>query len=113
MRRVGVHSPYSLVSKLIFIMVWMFPFVVLLSRKNKTRAWVTSALAIIILTGVTMMYWLMLAPVVHVSIPLLAIEMGLMAFLTASVVRSREALLPGLAAAPAPLEGHTAPADAH
>jgi len=112
-RRVGVHTPYNMVSKLIFIMIWMFPFVVLLSRKNKTRAWVTSGLALIILTGVTMMYWLMLDPVVHISIPLLAVEMALMAFLTASVVRSREALVPALAVAPAPVEGHTAPADAH
>jgi hypothetical protein len=104
-RRVGPHSPYSMVSKLIFIMIWMFPFVVLLSRKNKTRAWVTSALAVIILSGVTTMYWLMLNPVVHVSIPLLVIEMALMAFLTASLVRSRDALLPALAA-PVPVEGH-------
>jgi len=96
-RRVGVHTPYNITSKLIFIMIWMFPFLVLLSRKNKTRAFVTSALAIIILTGVTMMFWLMLAPVVHVSIPLLVVEMGLMAVLTALVVRSHEVLLPALA----------------
>jgi hypothetical protein len=104
-RRIGVHTSYNVVSKLIFIMIWMFPFTVLLSRKNKTRAWVTSALAIIILTGVTMMYWLMLAPDVHVSIPLLVIEMGLMALLTATVVRSREALVPALAG-PVPAEEH-------
>lgn len=116
-RRVGPHSPYSVVSKLIFIMIWMFPFTVLLSRKNKTRAWVTSSLAIIILTGVTMMYWLMLAPVVHVSIPLLVIEMGLMALLTAAAVRSKDALVPALAG-PQPAEehghGHShAPAESH
>lgn len=102
-RRVGPHSPYSVVSKVIFIMIWMFPFAVLLSRKNKTRAWVTSGLAIIILTGITMMYWLMLVPVVHVSIPLLVIEMGLMALLTAAAVRSRELLVPALAG-PQPVE---------
>ena len=103
MRRVGPHSPYSVVSKVIFIMIWMFPFAVLLSRKNKTRAWVTSGLAIIVLTGITMMYWLMLVPVVHVSIPLLVIEMGLMALLTAAAVRSRELLVPALAG-PQPVE---------
>jgi hypothetical protein len=110
-RRVGVHTPYAIISKLIFIMVWMFPFIVLLSRKNKTRAWVTSSLAIIILTGVTMMYWLMLAPVVPVNVPLLALEMALMAFLTASVVRSRDVLLPALAA-PVVVDAHHAPAPA-
>ncbi|HET6349382.1 MAG TPA: hypothetical protein VFH88_09910 [Candidatus Krumholzibacteria bacterium] len=104
-RRVGAHSPYHVLGWAIFIMIWMFPFLVLLSRKNKTRAWVTSALAIIILTGITTMFWLMLAPVVHVSIPLLAIEIGLMALLTASAVRSRETLLPPLAG-PVPAEEH-------
>jgi hypothetical protein len=102
-RRVGPHSQYHIVSKVIFIMIWMFPFVVLLSRKNKTRAFVTSALAIIILTGITMMFWLILSPVVHVSIPLLVIEMALMALLTAAAVRSRDQLLPALAG-PQPVE---------
>lgn len=106
-RRVGIHTPYFYISRLIFVMIWMFPFVVLLSRKNKTRAHVTSALALIMLTGITMMFWLMLAPVVPVSIPLLAIEMILMAVLTASLVRSREALMPPLAG-PVPVEGHHA-----
>jgi hypothetical protein len=106
-KRVGIHSPYSMISKLIFIMIWMTPFVVLLSRKNKTRAHVTSALALIVLTGITMMFWLMLAPVVPVSIPLLVIEMALMAVLTVSLVRSQAALMPALAG-PTPVEGHHA-----
>ena len=110
-RRVGVHTPYSLISKLIFIMIWMFPFVVLLSRKNKTRAHVTSALALIQISGITLMFWLMLAPVVTVNIPLLVIEMALLAFLTASLVRSHDALVPALAG-PVPVEGHHAPAAA-
>jgi len=116
-RRIGVHTPYSLTSKLIFIMIWMFPFTILLSRKNKTRAWVTSALSIIILVGITMMYWLMLVPVVPVNIPLLAIEMGLMTLLTALVVRSRATLVPALAgpqAVEAPHGAHgTTSAEAH
>lgn len=104
-RRVGIHTPYKITSWVIFIMIWMFPFVVLLSRKNKTRAFVTSALSLIILAGITMMYWLMLVPVVHVSIPLLIIEMGLMTLLTAAVVRSRDTLLPALAG-PQPVDTH-------
>jgi hypothetical protein len=89
----------------------MFPFIVLLSRKNKTRAYVTSALALIQLTGITTMFWLMLAPVVPVSIPLLVIEMALLAFLAASLVKSHAALLPALAA-PQPVDAHRAPATA-
>jgi len=114
-RRVGVQSPYALQSKLVFIMVWMIPFVVLLSRKNKTRAHVTSALAIIVTSGITLMYWLLLDPVVPVNVPLLVIEMALLAFFTASLVRSRDVLLPALAG-PVPVEDHAhaaAPAKSH
>jgi hypothetical protein len=92
-KRIGYHTPYWLAARLIFTMVWGIPFAVLLSRKNKTRPFVTSALALCVLSGITLMFWLMLVPVVPVSIPLLLIEMGLMAFLTASVVRSYDALL--------------------
>jgi hypothetical protein len=110
-RRVGIGTPYFWISRVIFIMIWMFPFVVLLSRKNKTRAFVTSALALIILTGITMMFWLMLAPVVPVSIPALVIEMAAMAVLTASLVRSHGNLLPELAGPqPTAEHGHVAAA---
>jgi hypothetical protein len=110
-RRVGDKSAYHPLGWVIFIMIWMFPFIVLLSRKNKTRAYVTSALALIQLTGITTMFWLMLAPVVPVSIPLLVIEMALLAFLAASLVKSHAALLPALAA-PQPVDAHRAPATA-
>lgn len=106
-RRVGIGTPYFWISRVIFIMIWMTPFVVLLSRKNKTRAHVTSALALVVLTGITMMFWLMLAPVVAVNVPLLAIEMALMALLTALLVGSRDELLPALAG-PVSVETHPA-----
>jgi hypothetical protein len=92
-RRIGYHTPYWLVARLIFGMVWMVPFAVLLRRKNKTIPAVTSALALVVITGVVLQYWLMLAPVTLVTIPLLLIELGLMALLTASIVRSHEALV--------------------
>lgn len=95
-KRIGYHTPYWLVARLIFGMIWVTPFAVLLRRKNKTIPAVTSALAVIVISGVTLQYWLMLAPVVQVHIPLLLIELGLMAFLTASIVRSHETL-PGVA----------------
>jgi hypothetical protein len=109
-RRIGYHTPYWLIARLIFGMVWVTPFAVLLRRKNKTIPAVTSALALVVITGVTLQYWLMLVPVVPVNIPLLLLQMGLMTFLTASIVRSHETLL-GVAA-PAPgdaalaMEGH-------
>ena len=92
-RRIGYHTPYWLVARLVFGMIWVVPFAVLLVHKNKTRPFVTSAIALCALTGITLQFWLMLAPVVPVSIPLLLIEMGLMALLTASVVRSYDTLL--------------------
>jgi hypothetical protein len=98
-KRIGYHTPYWLVARLIFGMVWVVPFVTLLSRKNKTRAWVTAPLAICVLFGITLMFWLMLAPVVPVSLPLLAVDIALMALLTASVVRSYDSLLPAAAEA--------------
>jgi hypothetical protein len=92
-KRIGYHTPYWLPARLIFGMVWVTPFFVLLRRKNKTLAPVTSTLAIIVLSGVTMLFWIMLAPVVTVSIPLLAVLIALLAFLTASIVRSYDTLL--------------------
>jgi len=78
---------------LIFGMIWVTPFFVLLRRKNKTLAPVTSTLAVIVLSGVTMLFWIMLAPVVPVSIPLLVLLIALLTFLTASIVRSYDLLL--------------------
>lgn len=92
-KRIGYHTPYWLPARLVFGMVWVVPFFVLLRRKNKTLPAVMSALAIEVLTGVTMLFWIMLAPVTTVSIPVMAIAIGLLAFLTASIVRSYDRLL--------------------
>jgi len=107
-KRIGYHTPYWLPARLIFGMVWVTPFAVLLSRKNKTRPFVTSALAIVVMSGLTLMFWLMLVPVVPVSIPLLVLEIGLLAFLTMSLVKSHETLL----RLPAPARGAVA-AESH
>ena len=92
-KRLAYHTPYWLPARLIFTFVWVVPFAVLLRRKNKTLAWVTSGLALVVFTGLAMQYWIMLAPVVPVSIPLLLVLIGVLWFLTASVVRSYDALL--------------------
>ncbi len=116
-KRIGYHTPYWLVARLIFAMVWMTPFAVLLRRKNKTIAAVTSGLALIVISGIILQYWLMLAPVVPVSTPLLLIELGLLALLTALIVRSHETLTGVPEASPVPggaaaAGGHHAPAGA-
>lgn len=98
-RRIGYHTPFWLAARLIFGMVWVVPFAVLLSRKNKTRPFVTSALALCVMSGLVLMFWLMLAPVVAVSIPLLLFELALMAVFTALLVRSVDSLVPAAAEA--------------
>lgn len=110
-KRIGYHTDYWLPARLIFGMVWMVPFFVLLRRKNKTIPAVTSTLAVIVLTGVTMLFWIMLAPVAPVSLPLLAILIAMLAFLTASIVRSYDVLL--RVPAEAPVEGGHQAAHSH
>jgi hypothetical protein len=110
-KRLGRHTPYWLPARLVFAMVWVTPFAVLLRRKHKTNPFVTSALAAVVLSGVTMMFWLMLAPVATVSIPLLVVDIALLAFLTASIVRSHDLLLRVPTEVPA--EGRPAAAGAH
>ncbi len=92
-RRLNYHTAYWLPSRLVFGMVWVVPFFVLLRRKNKTLAPVMSALALNVLAGVAMMFWVMLAPVTTVSIPLVLILVALLWFLTASIVKSYDVLL--------------------
>ena len=92
-KRISLHTDYWLQARLVFAMIWMTPFAVLLRRKNKTLPFVTSALAIIVISGITLMFWLMLAPVAPVSVPLVVILVAMLAFFTASIVRSYDSLL--------------------
>jgi len=92
-KRLSYHTHYWLPARLIFGMVWVTPFAVLLRRKNKALAGVTSGLALVVLTGLAMQFWIMLAPVVPVSIPLVLILVGVLWFLSASIVKSYDILL--------------------
>jgi hypothetical protein len=58
-----------------------------------------------------MLYWLMLAPVARVSIPLVVLLAAVMAFVTASIVRSYDALLQ--VPAEVPVEASRQPAHSH
>jgi hypothetical protein len=110
-KRIGYHTPYWLPARLIFGMVWVTPFAVLLRRKNKTLAPVTSTLAVVVIGGVTMLFWIMLAPVAPVSIPLLLLLIAVLTFLTASIVRSYDLLL--RVPAEVPMEGARQAAHSH
>lgn len=92
-KRIGLHTSYGLPARLILAMVWVIPFFVLLRKKNKLIPMLMSGLAVMILSGITMLFWIMLAPVALVSIPLLIILIALLTFLTASIVRSYDLLL--------------------
>ncbi|HEU4930111.1 MAG TPA: hypothetical protein VFU38_09810 [Candidatus Krumholzibacteria bacterium] len=107
-KRIGYHTPYWLPARLVFTMVWVVPFAVLLRRKNKTIAAVMSGLALEVLAGITMLFWIMLAPVTTVSIPLMVILIALLGFLTASIVRSYDLLLRVPAEVPVEAGAHQA-----
>ena len=92
-KRIGAHTPYIWPARFILAMVWVIPFFVLLRKKNKLIPMLMSALAVTIMSGITMLYWIMLAPVAPVSIPLLIVLIALLTFLTASIVRSYDLLL--------------------
>ena len=110
-KRIGYHTPYWLPARLIFTFVWVIPFFVLLRKRHKLMPMVMSGLALTVVTGITMQYWLMLAPVAPVSIPLLVLLIAVLGFLTASIVRSYDLLLHvpaevSVAAAPHPAHSH-------
>ena len=110
-KRIGYHTPYWLPARLLFGMVWVVPFFVLIRKKFKFMPKVMSGLAITILTGITMLFWIMLAPVAPVSIPLLALLIAMLGFLTASIVRSYDLLL--RVPAEVPVEGAHQAAHSH
>lgn len=93
-RRIGYHTPYWFLARLIFTMVWVIPFATLLSRANKTRPPVTLTLALIILAGFLAEFWLCIHPVVPVNLIAAAVEFVVMGFLFLSVMRSTTELVP-------------------
>lgn len=99
-KRIGMHTSYWLPARMILVMVWMIPFFVLFRKKNKLIPALMSGLALTILSGITMLFWIFLAPVTTVSIPLIVLLIAVMGFLTASIVRSHDTLLPVPAEAP-------------
>jgi len=93
-RRIGYHTPYWFLARLIFTMVWVIPFATLLSRANKTRPPVTVTLAAIICTGLLAEFWLCIHPVVPVNLLAAVVEFAVMGFLFVSVMRSSAELVP-------------------
>jgi hypothetical protein len=102
-KRIGYHTPYWWIARLIFGLVWVVPFAVLLGRKPKTMPIITTAIAYTIFTGLFLEYWLMIQPVVPVNWVLAVVEMVVLAFLFTSVMKSEDTLVPQ--AAPAPSAG--------
>lgn len=98
-KRIGYHTPYWWIARLIFGMCWVVPFAVLLGRKPKTVPIITAAMAYTILTGLFLEYWLMIHPVVPVNWVLVVLEMFALAFLFVSVMKSDDVLVPGEAEA--------------
>lgn len=96
-KRIGYHTPYWAVARLIFGMCWVVPFVVLMGRKPKTMPYITMPVSYTILTGLFLEYWLMIQPVVPVSWFLVTVEMLALAFLFVTTLRSDDRLAPAAA----------------
>ena len=93
-RRIGYHTPYWALARLIFAMCWVIPFAVLMGRKPKTMPSITLAVGITIMTGLLCEYWLAIHPVASVNPVLGIFNMLLVGVLFASILLSGNALLP-------------------
>jgi len=94
-KRIGYHTPYWAVARLIFGMVWVVPFAVLLRRKNKTIPAVTMGLALVIFTGLVLEKGLMIHPDAAINPVAAVLELGIAALVFAAIMRGGESLLPG------------------
>jgi hypothetical protein len=97
-KRIGYHTPYWWIARLIFGMCWFVPFFVLLGRKPKTIPVITMSMAYTILTGLYLEYWLMVQPVVGVNWAVAIVEMAALSFLFVSIMKSDGVLAPAPAA---------------
>jgi hypothetical protein len=107
-------GPYWLLSRVVFLMVFVIPFVTLLSRKIKRVAPALAGLSAMILTGLCLEKVVLINPVVPVRPVYVAVDAVLLAAVTVLVYRIRESFMPQLVAEAAPPKpahagGHAAP----
>jgi hypothetical protein len=93
-RRIGYHTPYWALARVIFGLCWVTPFAVLLGKRAKMNPRVVSIVGIIILLGFYFEKWLMIAPAAPVNLALQIVETVLLGGLFAVIMRSGQNTLP-------------------
>ena len=98
LRRVA-QPPYAGLSRAVIFLVWVIPFIVLLSRPLKTVPPVMAGVACLILTGLLLEKVVLILPVASVSPAALAAEMALLVGAVAALVSRPDPFVPhGVAA---------------
>jgi hypothetical protein len=90
-----IHPPYFFLSRAILLLLFIIPFVVLLSKKAKTNRTVMMGLCLSVLAGIFLERVLFILPAVDTSMPVALgqfIAMGFLFFATLSAAKSHRSL---------------------
>jgi hypothetical protein len=93
-RRIGYHTPYWGLARVILGMCWVLPFVVLMPKRAKLNPRLVVPMAVIILVGFFLEKWLMIGPAVRVGVGPLSVETVALGLLLVTVMRSGRHTLP-------------------
>jgi len=96
-RRIGYHTPYWALARMIFGLCWVVPFVVLMAKRPKMNPRVVATVAVLILTGYYFEKWLMIAPATPVVLWIQILETVLLGGLFILFMRSGGSTLPAVA----------------
>ncbi|UCG51652.1 MAG: hypothetical protein JSW58_15940, partial [Candidatus Latescibacterota bacterium] len=88
------EPPFDALSRAVLIMVWLIPFIVLLSRPLKTVPVAMALLALVILAGLFIEKLVLVLPVTRVDPLTLAIETGVMLLLIPAFIHGRDSFIP-------------------
>ncbi|MFZ0391199.1 MAG: hypothetical protein WAN36_12150 [Calditrichia bacterium] len=87
------RSPYHFIFYLHILMLFIIPFVGLLSKKLKQNYWYVSAMAVVVLLGIFLERVLYILPVVHLSVIGAILQVALVIFLGFLFYVNREQIL--------------------
>jgi hypothetical protein len=106
-----VPEPYFTLSRLVVLLVFILPFVSLVSRKIKTEPFGMVLVATVVLSGLLLEKIVMIAPVVPINPVIVVVEFALMALLVSAFLANRDAYMPKGVTAAAGGHGHDATGD--
>jgi hypothetical protein len=88
------EPPFEALSWSVLIMVWVFPFLILLNGRIKTVPPAMSGIALVVLIGLFIEKLVMVLPVTSVDTPLVIVETVLLVALVPLFVSSKDVILP-------------------